>query len=687
MFPLRLSLFALLLLAVLGLNNAEADDWEETLGPIGSYDTDDNVWSLTISGNYAYLADGYNGLVIVNIEDPSNPTFVGSYDTDGYPYDVTISGNYAYVAHYSGLLAILNIEDPANPTLSGSYDIDDDAENVTISGNYAYVASKSEGLIILNIEDPTNPTLAGSYDTDGSASGVTISGNYAYLADGYNGLVIVNIEDPSNPTFVGSYDPDTNDEDDLGYANDVTISGDYAYVADGRNGLVILNIEDPTNLTWVGSYDPYTDHNEDEEVGYAHDVTISGDYAYVADGSDGLVILDIEDPANPTGVGGYDADGSTQSVTISGNYAYVADFNYGLMMLDIEDPANPTLVGSYDTDGYARSVTISGNYAYVADGNSGLVILGFGYTPLAVIDSISPSPARFDEDISFSGSGEDYDGIIVAYEWTSSIDGFLGDEADFSATGFSVGTHTIYFRVQDNSSRWSILHDFVLVVNPNESPITTIDSINPSPAEEGTTVFFNGTGLDSDGTIVVYLWESSIDGFLSNEEDFTTAYLSIGNHIIYFQGQDNDGDWSDSTSESLWIYAVPVAIAGQDSTGTPGVPLQFSGAATDEDGTVVLYEWDFDGDGIFEWSSTENGRELNIYNNEGTYTATLRVTDNDGFTGTDTVEITISEKKIQIDDDGNVIVEDSGEDEEGIPSISLITSLISIGLIAIFRRK
>ena len=45
------------------------------------------------------------------------------------------------------------------------------------------------------------------------------------------------------------------------------------------------------------------------------------------------------------------------------------------------------------------------------------------------------------------------------------------------------------------------------------------------------------------------------------------------------------------------------------------------------------------------------------------------------------------EKTIQLDDDGNVVVEDAGEDDEGIPSISLITSLISIGLLAIFRRK
>ena len=117
----------------------------------------------------------------------------------------------------------------------------------------------------------------------------------------------------------------------------------------------------------------------------------------------------------------------------------------------------------------------------------------------------------------------------------------------------------------------------------------------------------------------------------------------------------------------------PNAIAGQNITGIPGVPVQFSGAGIDEDGTVEKYEWDFDGDGIFEWSSFENGLNTYIYNNEGTYTATLRVTDNAGFTDTDSLTVTVKSP--------------NEEDDEGIPSISLITSLILIGLLAIFRRK
>jgi PKD repeat protein len=207
-----------------------------------------------------------------------------------------------------------------------------------------------------------------------------------------------------------------------------------------------------------------------------------------------------------------------------------------------------------------------------------------------------------------------------------------------------------------------------------------------SPAEKGTTVFFNGTGSDSDGTIVAYEWTSDIDGVLSDEEDFSTTGLSVGNHTITFRVQDNDGLWSDpqencencSTNASvsgisLWIYAAPVANAGENVSITPNVLVQFSGAGTDKDGNIVNYEWDFDGNGVYEWSSSENGLTTYVYNNEGTFTAVLRVTDNDGFTATDSRIITVSKA--------------GGDDDDGLlPAPSLAAAVAAVAVIALRRR-
>ncbi|REJ39306.1 MAG: DUF4347 domain-containing protein, partial [Microcystis aeruginosa TA09] len=74
-------------------------------------------------------------------------------------------------------------------------------------------------------------------------------------------------------------------------------------------------------------------------------------------------------------VGNYDTPGNAYGVYVVGNYAYVADFSLGLQIIDISTPTNPTLIGNYDTSGFAMDVQIVGNYAYLADGFAGLTII------------------------------------------------------------------------------------------------------------------------------------------------------------------------------------------------------------------------------------------------------------------------------------------------------------------------
>src|SRR5205085_6796743 len=51
------------------------------------------------------------------------------------------------------------------------------------------------------------------------------------------------------------------------------------------------------------------------------------------------------------------------------------------------------------------------------------------------------------------------------------------------------------------------------------------------------------------------------------------------------------------------------------------------------DGTIARYEWDFTNDGTFDYSSPSTATTTHDYGTAGTYTAKLRVTDNDGAIG------------------------------------------------------
>ncbi|MEI3650108.1 MAG: DUF4347 domain-containing protein [Dolichospermum lemmermannii FEM_B0920] len=88
----------------------------------GNYDTSGNAWGVQVVGNYAYVADGFSGLQIIDISNPSTPTLKGNYDTSGFAFGVQVVGNYVYVADGSSGLQIIDVSDqaPTNLTLSTS---------------------------------------------------------------------------------------------------------------------------------------------------------------------------------------------------------------------------------------------------------------------------------------------------------------------------------------------------------------------------------------------------------------------------------------------------------------------------------------------------------------------------------------------------------------------------------------
>jgi len=173
--------------------------------------------------------------------------------------------------------------------------------------------------------------------------------------------------------LAGSYDTP-------GVAKGVFVSGDHAFVADGTAGLQVIDITNTAVPTLAGSYDT---------PGFSHRVGVSGDLAFVADQS-ALLAIDVSNPAVPTLAGTYVMPLQTGAwdVYIAGDYAYVASGGLagGLHVIDIADPSSPSLAGSYDTPDQALGVHVSGNYAFVADGDDGELLV------IDISDPSSPTP-------------------------------------------------------------------------------------------------------------------------------------------------------------------------------------------------------------------------------------------------------------------------------------------------------
>ena len=80
-------------------------------------------------------------------------------------------------------------------------------------------------------------------------------------------------------------------------------------------------------------------------------------------------------------------------------------------------------------------------------------------------------------------------------------------------------------------------------------------------------------------------------------------------------------------------FHVHDPVAGQSAT--------YHSESTDSDGQIASYEWDFDGDGTFE-ESTTNAQIQHTFDSGGDYDVTLKVTDDDGATDTATKTVTVA---------------------------------------------
>ena len=165
----------------------------------------------------------------------------------------------------------------------------------------------------------------------------------------------------------------------------------------------------------------------------------------------------------------------------------------------------------------------------------------------------------------------------------------------------------------------------------NVPPIA--DAGGPYDGVVGVDVHFDGSGSsDPDGTIEQYDWDFGDDNTGIGETP-THLYDAPGTYNVILTVTDDGGlPVSNSTTALIGGSSQPpTADANGPYSGQVGVPVTFDGSASDDpDGSITLYEWDFD-DGKTGTGETPS----NTYAEDGKYWVTLTVTDDTGETDTD----------------------------------------------------
>jgi len=364
------------------------------------------------------LYAGYLNLNVFDISTPAAPVAKGSLSTT-FVEDMALDGNLIYGATAEGL-KVFSVLSPTGPFLAGSSSTSTEwGQAVVLAPGYAFYGSSS-GLTVFDVSTPSTPAVAGSSGVVKSVSGLTLQGSTLYVSGSGPGLSMMDVSNPRAPKLIGKCG-----ETAVASPKSMTIAGPYGFVAGGSGGVVILKIPAAFSVDAGagGTGDASVPSSVDGGAGIdggglptascglvgfypaagASHVIVSDTHAYVAEGSSGIEVLDISNPASPSSVGSLPTTNASR-LALRGTDLYVADGSGGLKVIDVSNPANPQLVATPTLPGYGSSeiqtLALSGNGLYAA------------YIGLDVFDITSPAApvakgsvnATFIQDLAVDGT-------------------------------------------------------------------------------------------------------------------------------------------------------------------------------------------------------------------------------------------------------------------------------------------
>jgi hypothetical protein len=334
-----------------------------------------------------YLADGSAGVRVMSLAVPSAPAEIGSYEVQAPATAVAgPSAAQIYAAQGRDGLAAVDLSKPLDPTQSSLLTTGSNVRDIAVNGQYAYLACGADGLQIVDISLPSAPVLKGSFATAGFCTRVACSGSTAVLTDG-NSLYAVNVSNPMTPVLIREWT-------DAGWFFDAAIDGSTIYAAVGGMGVQVYT---------VGSNDSIGSYPAD---GIAYGIMVSGTAAYVAAGTEGLLILDISTPSAPSLLGHYDTTGIAMAVAASGTRVCLAEAGFGVTVIDTSNPAAPVLYARSAWPKNAFNLMTVDSRVFVADAKDGLAVL-----------AVAAQPTDPPADINRSGLVEIGDLVTLADNW------------------------------------------------------------------------------------------------------------------------------------------------------------------------------------------------------------------------------------------------------------------------------
>jgi hypothetical protein len=338
-------------------NNRELKDWvrgkafdEELSGETKAFEefanvhegTRDAVRCLQLRGEYMFVAEGKGGFRVYDVASIANKGTSERILTAPF----SALGHDTHVSTKNATCMALATNQPINPLRNTAEMREANQEQAFLPiYSYAAITDAEEGLILVNVDTMADGEFrnnklkrAITWNEGGILNGarhIHLAGEIAYItAD--RGLVVVDLADPMNPQVAAVRE--------LRDARASAIQFRYLWVTDAEG----VKLFDVTNLR-----NPVARPEGTVPLANAQRLYLARTYAYVAAKQDGLVILDITRPMAPKiykkeTLGGTltDAEDVVVASTNASLFAYVADGVNGMKVLQLTSPdSQPNFYG------------------------------------------------------------------------------------------------------------------------------------------------------------------------------------------------------------------------------------------------------------------------------------------------------------------------------------------------------
>ncbi len=295
-----------------------------------------------------------------------------------------------------------------------------------------------------------------------------------------------------------------------------------------------------------------------------------------------------------------------------------------------------TQTGTFDVS--VEVMDTNGNVAY---DSTSVTVRKVGQAPFVSL-SASSQLVQVDQPVTLIATAYDLDpqGGILGYQWTIDGEGEASTNSVIVKSWDSPGVHDVSVEVTNYEGNQAF-DTIQIVVEDDLIAPTVIVTASPPLAVPGQIVSFTAIASSIDGDILSYKWDFDDGESAGNSPAVTHSFDAPGIYQVTVEVLDSTGHIaSDSAQVTVEDDNIApfVQVFSSATNVQPGSTVSFWSTASDPDGDILSYQWDFD-----DGTTAPNSAVTHTFNQAGVFSVTLTATDSNGDVGSDAVTIFVGQ--------------------------------------------